>query len=46
MDKLARDGELMIYHHNGFWHCMDTYRDFVALNEMWKHNPPWRVWTD
>ena len=46
MDKLARDGELMIYHHNGFWHCMDTYRDFVALNEMWKQNPPWRVWTD
>jgi hypothetical protein len=23
---------------------MDTYRDFVALNEMWKQNPPWRMW--
>jgi len=44
LDKLARDGELMSYHHKGFWQCMDTYRDFVALNDMWKQNPPWRIW--
>jgi hypothetical protein len=25
---------------------MDTYRDFLALNESWKKGAPWRVWTD
>ncbi len=34
----------MCYRHEGFWHCMDTYRDFVSLNELWKQGAPWRVW--
>lgn len=44
LEGLARDGHLMSYLHPGFWSCMDTYRDFTALNEMWKHDPPWRIW--
>jgi glucose-1-phosphate cytidylyltransferase len=44
LERLTKDGELMSYLHSGYWQCMDTFRDFVALNEMWKQNPPWRIW--
>ncbi|HZL99550.1 MAG TPA: glucose-1-phosphate cytidylyltransferase [Planctomycetota bacterium] len=45
LERLARDGELMTYIHDGFWACMDTYRDFKALNEIWSAGrAPWRVW--
>lgn len=46
LERLCRDGQLMTYAHSGYWHCMDTYRDFVALNEIWKINPPWKVWSE
>jgi glucose-1-phosphate cytidylyltransferase len=36
----------MSYLHTGFWHSMDTYRDFVALNDLWKKSAPWKVWAD
>lgn len=43
--NLARDGELTVYPHEGFWHPMDTYRDYLHLNELWKQErPPWRIW--
>ena len=45
MEELARDGELMAYRHTGFWQAMDTYREFVYLNELWnKGEAPWKVW--
>jgi len=45
LERLAADGELMTYHHRGFWHCMDTYRDLQVLNQFWESsNPPWKVW--
>ncbi|GMU65367.1 MAG: glucose-1-phosphate cytidylyltransferase [Acidobacteriota bacterium] len=45
LQKLARDGELSVYVHEGFWHPMDTYRDWLHLNEVWKGgNAPWKVW--
>jgi glucose-1-phosphate cytidylyltransferase len=34
LERLTREGQLMGYAHKGFWHCMDTYRDFVALNNV------------
>jgi glucose-1-phosphate cytidylyltransferase len=47
LQKLASEGELRVYKHDGFWQCMDTYRDYKYLNEIWdKGNPPWKVWTD
>jgi len=46
LERVARDGQLMSYHHAGYWHCMDTYRDFVALNEAWKNGAPWKLWAD
>lgn len=44
LERLTRDGQLMSYLHKGFWHCMDTYRDFLALNDLWKKGAPWKVW--
>ncbi len=45
LERLARDGQLMMYRHEGFWQCMDTYRDLVQLEGLWQGGaPPWRVW--
>jgi len=43
--QLAKDGELAVYQHKGFWKSMDTYRDFLELNKMWaEQDTPWKVW--
>ena len=45
MEKLAQEGKLIMYKHNGFWQCMDTYRDYLVLEDLWESgNPPWNVW--
>lgn len=45
LERLSKAGELMVYHHNGFWHCMDTYRDYKFLQELWeKGKAYWKVW--
>lgn len=45
LPALAEAGQLSIYPHEGFWHCMDTYRDFMKLSELWeKGGAPWAVW--
>ncbi len=45
MERVARDGQLMVYRHTGFWACMDTVRDMEYLNELWNSNKaPWKVW--
>jgi len=45
LERLAEEGQLMAYNHDGFWYAMDTYRDFLYLNELWKNgNTPWAVW--
>ena len=47
MENLARDGELSIYLHDGFWHPMDTLRDKRYLESLWNSkSAPWRVWDD
>jgi glucose-1-phosphate cytidylyltransferase len=43
LEEAAAAGELMAYHHDGFWHCMDTKRDLDQLEAMWKEGPPWKV---
>lgn len=45
LERLAEDGQLMGYPHEGFWACMDTYKDNERLNELW-HNglAAWKVW--
>lgn len=45
LQKLASEGNLMGYKHDGFWHPMDTYRDSQHLNDLWnEQNAPWKVW--
>jgi glucose-1-phosphate cytidylyltransferase len=45
--SLARDGELMAYEHDGFWHPMDTSRDHRVLNDLWSSGQaPWKTWND
>jgi glucose-1-phosphate cytidylyltransferase len=47
LESLASDGQLRAYRHEGFWDCMDTYKDAVLLNDLWDSgDPPWRVWTE
>ena len=45
LEILAREHQLMMYRHEGFWHCMDNIRDMEALNGMWAAGKcPWVVW--
>lgn len=45
LENLAKDGELYAYKHHGFWKPMDTLRDNIQLNEMWKNNTAkWKIW--
>jgi glucose-1-phosphate cytidylyltransferase len=44
LERLARDDELRAHRHEGFWECMDTYKDAVALNDLWESgDAPWRI---
>jgi glucose-1-phosphate cytidylyltransferase len=46
LEGLARDGELSVYEHHGFWQPMDTQRDMRQLQEMWESgHAPWKAWT-
>lgn len=41
-EKLAKDRQIALYKHEGFWHCMDTYKDFQDLNKIWNNGKaPW-----
>jgi glucose-1-phosphate cytidylyltransferase len=43
--KIAADGELMGYRHEGFWQPMDTYQEFLLLNRLWTEGrAPWKAW--
>lgn len=45
LERLVADGELAVYTYRGFWQCMDTYRDFLYLNELWDQGQAkWQVW--
>ncbi len=45
LEKLASDGELVMFKHYGFWQCMDTLRDKKMLQEEWdREDCKWRIW--
>ncbi|MEG0251918.1 MAG: glucose-1-phosphate cytidylyltransferase [Christensenellaceae bacterium] len=47
LEKLAKEGQLMAYKHDGFWQCMDTMRDKMLLDTLLLENKaPWKVWKD
>ena len=42
MEQLATEGELAAFRHEGYWDCMDTYKDAVELNDLWASgHAPW-----
>jgi glucose-1-phosphate cytidylyltransferase len=45
LETVAREGQLKAFLHDGFWQCMDTYREQELLSKMWATgNAPWKVW--
>jgi glucose-1-phosphate cytidylyltransferase len=42
LERLAATGQLHAFRHEGFWDCMDTYKDAVLLNDLWEQGrAPW-----
>lgn len=47
LGRLAVDGRLHAFRHEGFWDCMDTYKDAVVLNDLWAGGTaPWQIWDE
>jgi len=45
LERLAAEGQLGAYLHHGYWHAMDTLRDKVHLEELWRSgNAAWKIW--
>jgi len=45
LQRLAADRQLRAFRHEGFWDCMDTYKDAVELNDLWaQQRAPWKLW--
>jgi glucose-1-phosphate cytidylyltransferase len=44
LEALAAKGELVAFRHEGFWQPMDTLRDKLHLEELWRDGAPWRCW--
>ena len=46
VERLAHEGQLMGFRHQGFWSCMDTLKERNILEELWASGrPPWKIWT-
>ena len=47
LERLAQEGQLMSYIHNGFWQCMDNIREKLSLENLLINNKaPWKKWKD
>jgi glucose-1-phosphate cytidylyltransferase len=45
MERLAKEGQISAYLHEGFWQPMDTLRDKTHLEELWSSGKaPWKMW--
>ena len=45
LERIAGEGQLMVYKHRGFWACMDTLRDMEYLNKIWNDGRArWKIW--
>jgi len=45
LEKIAQEGQLMVWRHQGFWACMDTLRDMDYLNRLWDEGKAaWKIW--
>ena len=46
LERLAADGQLMAYRHQGFWQPMDTLREKRLLDRLWGEGAaPWKIWS-
>ena len=43
-ERLSDTGEMMAYKHEGFWKCMDTFKDNLEFEQLWLDGGPWKVW--
>ena len=47
MTRLAAEGQLMSFYHDGFWQFMDTQREMQLLETLWQSgNAPWKIWKE
>ena len=47
MSRLAAEGQLMSFYHDGFWQCMDTQREMQLLEKLWQSGKaPWKIWKE
>ncbi len=47
LERLAKDRQLMVHKHMGFWQCMDTARDVQLLQQLWdRGQAPWKTWEE
>lgn len=45
MQRLAAEGQLKSFYHDGFWQCMDTQREMEKLENLWQSGKaPWKIW--
>jgi glucose-1-phosphate cytidylyltransferase len=45
LERLVQERRLKAYCHDGFWQCMDTFREQELLNKMWQAGKaPWKIW--
>ncbi len=45
LKRLAKEKQLSVYKHMGFWYGIDTHKEFKELNSIWEtKNPPWKIW--
>ena len=45
LEQCAADGEMRVYEHTGYWQCMDTLREWEALEKEWETGRArWKVW--
>lgn len=45
LEKLSKENQLIAYKHEGFWKCMDTYKDNLEFNQLWENEEAaWKIW--
>jgi len=44
LQRLAKEGQLALYEHGGFWRAMDTFKDAQEMNSLWRKSAPWKMW--
>jgi len=44
LPQLAKENQVALYPHEGFWHSMDTFKDYEDLNKLWDAKAPWKTW--